>query len=292
MTARILSLMRNALAARYRRAKWLGRRARAGLRAGWPRLSAMPVVFGNAIPKSGSTLFFNILRGMPEIGPFVVSGLPVIKPFTDGKPTSPTRISRQLRSLRGGDIACGYLYATPENMAEVLRPNWANFLILRDPRDTIVSAVHYAMDLYPGHALHDYLRRLPSLGERIEVFIYGIAEGALQRVGVRQHYERFLPWTGSSQVCVVRFEDLLSDPAGQLGRMLDWLQSLGFVPELPKPQAIAALAAQMDPAQSATFREGRAGGWREQFTEANKRHFKEAAGALLVDLGYEVDLDW
>jgi hypothetical protein len=42
----------------------------------------------------------------------------------------------------------------------------------------------------------------------------------------------------------------------------------------------------------AFFRKGVAGDWREVFTERDKRIFKEEAGDLLVELGYEKDLDW
>ena len=37
---------------------------------------------------------------------------------------------------------------------------------------------------------------------------------------------------------------------------------------------------------------GQAGNWRMLFTAADKRQFKEAAGATLVKWGYEKDLDW
>jgi len=41
-----------------------------------------------------------------------------------------------------------------------------------------------------------------------------------------------------------------------------------------------------------TFRKGRAGGWREEFSEEHKRAMKEVAGGLLIDLGYESGTDW
>lgn len=40
------------------------------------------------------------------------------------------------------------------------------------------------------------------------------------------------------------------------------------------------------------MRKGVAGDWRETFTERDRRIFKEEAGDLLVELGYEKDLDW
>jgi hypothetical protein len=40
------------------------------------------------------------------------------------------------------------------------------------------------------------------------------------------------------------------------------------------------------------FRKETVGGWRKVFSEADKRVFKENAGDLLVQLGYESDNDW
>ena len=41
-----------------------------------------------------------------------------------------------------------------------------------------------------------------------------------------------------------------------------------------------------------TFRKGRAGGWREEFSEEHKKAIKDEVGDLLVELGYEDGMDW
>jgi len=43
---------------------------------------------------------------------------------------------------------------------------------------------------------------------------------------------------------------------------------------------------------TSTFHSGTIGGWREHFTPAIKTTFKDAAGKLLIDLGYETDYNW
>jgi hypothetical protein len=52
------------------------------------------------------------------------------------------------------------------------------------------------------------------------------------------------------------------------------------------------LDASIDPQRSPTFRSGKAGGWRKQFSPENKQLFKEVAGDLLIQLGYERDHGW
>jgi hypothetical protein len=43
---------------------------------------------------------------------------------------------------------------------------------------------------------------------------------------------------------------------------------------------------------SAFYRKGIAGDWKNVFTERDREIFKEAAGELLIRLGYERDGDW
>jgi hypothetical protein len=43
---------------------------------------------------------------------------------------------------------------------------------------------------------------------------------------------------------------------------------------------------------SSFFRKGIAGDWQNVFTEEDKRVYKEEAGSLLIELGYEDDNHW
>lgn len=274
------------------RLRWWLRRARLRRRVGTEALARAPIVFGNAIPKNGSTLLFNILRGLPQIGPFVDSGLSAIKPIFRGQPTSPAWIRAELNRLRPGDVRLGYLHATPENIALVCQPGWAPFLIHRDPRDSLVSGIFYALEIHTNHIMNAYYRQQDNMEQRITTAIYGIPEGQYRFADIRTIYERYLGWLDYPQVCVVRFEDLVADPPRQLQRILEHLQAHGLQLALPEEQALAILAAQMDPRKSDTYRKGRAGGWREHFTERNKAQFKEVTSDLLIRMGYERDMEW
>jgi len=48
--------------------------------------------------------------------------------------------------------------------------------------------------------------------------------------------------------------------------------------------------AREDP--GAFFRHGAVGDWKRYFTDDTRRWFKEGAGELLVELGYERDANW
>jgi len=90
----------------------------------------------------------------------------------------------------------------------------------------------------------------------------------------------------------IRFEDLLHDRERVIGRMLDHFQTNGYQLALNREETIEALIRCIDPAQSPTFREGQTGSWRKHFTDAHKALFKEVAGDLFAQLGYEEDAAW
>jgi hypothetical protein len=268
------------------------RRARALI--AWRRLSftGVPVVFGNAMPKSGSKLLLQILDGICRIGPFVDAGYGPLRTGTiDGRTRTQEEIRADLRRLRPGDVTLGYLNFSPENAAFLRRPDWASFFILRDPRDMLVSHVFYATDMYAGHGMHAYYQGLPGMVERMKVAIQGLEEGPhLPDVGER--YRRIEGWLACPEVLALRFEEFIREREKTLETMLRHLEKAGFRLTLSRPEAIHRLAAAIDPQRSPTFRKGQVGGWREHFTEEHKRLFKEVSGDLLIRLGYERDNDW
>jgi hypothetical protein len=93
-------------------------------------------------------------------------------------------------------------------------------------------------------------------------------------------------------VLCIRFETIIQDPDQALGSLLDYLESRGFSLNSSHLEAVRTLKASIAPRKSGTFRKGQPGNWREHFTPANKALFKDVAGELLIQLGYERDNNW
>jgi hypothetical protein len=268
----------------------------------WKRVSfrGLPVIFGNAIPKSGSKLLQQLLRGFGAIGPFVeIGGGPIRMITMQGRQRSQAEILADLGSLRPGDIALGYLRAMPEHLSfftqaqQSASPTWAHYFIYRDPRDLLVSQVHYATEIYEDHALHEYYNRLSNMDERLKAVIQGIYEDEkANRPGIADQYARFTAWLNFPAVMPVRFEDLIQNRSQTISAMLDHLETTGYKIPLDRPIAIEKVMKAIDPKRSPTFRKGVVGDWRTHFTEEHKRLFKETAGDLLIQLGYEQNNDW
>lgn len=260
----------------------------------WQRVNfrGVPVVFGNAMPKSGSKLLMQILRGLAQLAPLVEnSGGPIRTITVNGRTRSQDEILGDLRRLRPGDLTLGYLHATPENQAFLTRPDWASYFIYRDPRDLLVSHIFYAVDINPNHGMHDYYLPL-SMEERLRTAIQGIQERGLNLPSVSMRYERILGWLDCPQVMPIRFEQIIEESEATLEKFLKHFETAGGRLMASHSQSIGVLLRVMDPKNSPTFRKGKAGDWKEYFSEQNKRLFKETTGDLLIRLGYESSTDW
>ena len=263
--------------------------------ARWRRLSFddAPPLFGNSKPKSGSHLLLQVLSGFTQIMPYkYVAADPVRTIETKGRRKTKEEILGELKSIPPGVIGWGYVEATPENAAFLCQPGRVNYFIYRDPRDLLVSQVFFATDMHEEHGMHDYYNSLPDFGERLKVAITGIDRDGLYMVSVRQRYESVFQWLEQPYVMCLRFEDLVDKREATLNAMLDAVEKTGYRIPTPRGQALPLLAEAIQPKKSHTFRSGKTGGWREHFGEEHRKLFKDAAGDLLVRLGYEKDNDW
>jgi hypothetical protein len=273
--------------------RWQLRRTQAGLRWGNAELQRMPVVIANSMPKSGSHLIIQILEGLPQIGPFVNPGVPPLNRNERNDKQPDDVIIQKLHRLKPGDFTYCYLPAKEPFVSELLNPRIAPIFVSRDPRDTIISHVFYATELNPKHQLRPYYRDvLKTMEERIDATIHGINDGEYRLGNVAVKYRAYLPWFEHPEVLCLRFEDLVLDRNASIARILDLLAAHGFTPRVSRDEAIQKLAGSIQPKRSGTFRKGQPGNWREHFTAANIRHFKEKTGDLLIQMGYEKNRDW
>lgn len=261
----------------------------------WKRLSfnEAPPVFGNSKPKSGSHLLLQILNGFTQIMPYrYVDADPIRTIRAEGGRRKAEQIAADLRNVPQGVIGWGYVEAVPENVAVLCQPNRVNYFIYRDPRDVLVSQVFFATDMHEEHGMHEYYKSLPDFGARLNVAITGIERDGLKMVSVKQRYEGVFQWLDQKHVLCLRFEDLINNRDATLNAMLDEVEKTGYKIPTPREKALSILIEAIQPKKSHTFRSGKTGGWKQHFTDEHKNLFKEVAGDLLVQLGYEQNNDW
>jgi hypothetical protein len=268
------------------------RRMRASQRYSSGSLEATPVLFANSFPKSGTHLLTQVLKGFTKIGPAVDSGLPAVVTFEGdtGRQRSTGEIVGDLERLLPGDIGYGHVHALPEAVKILCRQGVAAYFILRDPRDVVVSHVHYLTDMKADHIHHRYYQdELQNFDQRLQASIEGVA-GMLPNI--RERFEPYMGWLDHPEVLVLRFEDFILDRQKITGRVFDHAVRRGFNAARDREAAIQILAENIDPARSPTFRSGKVGGWRDSFTQRHKQLFKQVTSDLLIRLGYERGNDW
>jgi Sulfotransferase domain len=259
---------------------------RAGQRARWRQWdrSGLPVIFGNSMAKSGSHVLSQFLEGLPAITPAVFAAPLPLRTFNpEGRPRPEADVASDLCKFRPGDIAWGYIPSRPAFLEVLTGPGHATFFIYRDPRDKIVSHILYAMDIHPGHAMHDYYQALPSMEARISATIQGVP-GMVENI--RETYESYLGWLDRDDVLALRFEDAIDHREAALEAMLTYLEARGLPLRVDRQRAKAILNQSMAPERSPTFRQGTSGGWRDHFSPANQEELSRVAGDLMQRLGY------
>jgi hypothetical protein len=295
-----LKLGNGALANSLRQMRWQTRRISSALRNGRKTLTQSPVLFGNSVPKSGTHLLAQILAAFPNIGLAVDRGMGPILTFEpeSGRERSTAELLHDLRQLGPGDVCFGHVVATPEIREYWRGQNLVHYFILRDPRDVVISHAFFIQDKAVEHVHHGYYQSLGSLEERIQASIQGRPDWQAEQgkagefPDINARYQRYMDWLAEPGVCVLRFEEFLQRREDCLGKMLDEAIKRGFSLHTSREEAIQTLAAAIQPKKSFTFRKGEAGNWREHFTPAHKDLFKQIAGELLIQLGYETSMDW
>jgi len=171
------------------------------------------------------------------------------------------------------------------------RKDCKGFFIYRDPRDMVVAYAFARLHVYKNLTLDEIILKL------IEESIYTHVVLARAR-GIKAVYDLFLPWKNYSQFYTVRFEDLVGPQGGgskeiQYETIKNMAQYLKIEVTDEQIDEIAnEVFGGSVPGSLNTFRTGQIGSWKNYFNEQHKEAFKKIAGQLLIDLGYEKDLDW
>jgi hypothetical protein len=140
------------------------------------------------------------------------------------------------------------------------------------------------------HRLHPYFKSLPSTEAKISLAINGSSNIPYDYPDIGQRFKRYIGWLKEPTVLALKFEDLVSEKRkNSVARIIDFY--CHYSAQDPKGLLQRALD-NIDPYRSHTFRQGKSGGWRNTLTETHKEQIKIVAGQLLVDLGYENDLNW
>lgn len=250
-----------------------------------------PPVLVNSIPKSGTHLLHAALAELPGVRDYhsFVASVPSVL----HRPRSDAATAARLARIAPGELLRAHLWYSPASADQLRRLNVAHVLIVRDPRDVVVSEAHYLAEMAPWHGLHRAFAARQRIEDRVTLAIDGL--GRRRSPWYPPVGERLAPyvrWTVERDVHTVRYEDLIGE------RRVDAVLAVvaAFAEASAAPVDVEAVTARavtaLDTGRPHTFRKGGAGGWRSVFTDDHRELFKRRAGDLLVELGYEEDDRW
>lgn len=167
-------------------------------------------------------------------------------------------------------------------------------LILRDPRDVVVSMANYVVQ-DPGHFLYSYYKDL-SEEDRITISITGLkpsGDGQPGLFSIAKRWEKVMPWMDQAYNSTTFFEKLVGPNGGgtrhdQQNEIRKIAKHIGLD---ATTKDLFYVAGRLF-GGTTTFRRGKIGSWRKKFTKYHKQIFKKIAGDLLIEWGYEKDYYW
>ncbi|USK62683.1 sulfotransferase domain-containing protein [Peribacillus frigoritolerans] len=248
----------------------------------------LPNVLVNSLPKSGTHLLLQIILGIP------------------GMKITPAWViqDKDLDMIKPGYVGPAHLVYSSERALLLKQKNLKVIFISRDLRDVVVSLVHFIMlNKWGNHPWTPYLTSLKTHEERLLTMIKGVnltneqqkEYGITEIPNIRQFAQDKLGWCKEFGICSISFEELVIDEESKqeaIMKIIDFLWDDLKLLRISKMELLQKIRGNIKPESSGTFRKGKIGDWKEEFNEIHKEAFKEIAGDILIQLGYEKGDNW
>lgn len=241
----------------------------------------------NGSPKSGTTWMRKLIESVP--------GYTYAGNFRDNLSKYATVVP--------GDVLHSHQPFSSELERELKKYDIRVIYMLRDPRDRCVSHLFHARR-NKNHAFHEELRTMSDRDALMACM--GGMPGRVPDNWSLEWLHVSESWLGSNfPFCLVRYEDLLLDTAGQLKMVCDFLEipvSDGLLDAIVSINSFerkstsrgvwktARKPGDEDPAHK--LRKGVQGDWQNYFFQDHVTQFKSFAAGKLIDWGYEQDSGW
>lgn len=176
----------------------------------------------------------------------------------------------------------------------------ANFFMIRDPRDQLVSMAFMVYKNSNGQEVSFDEALIDLIDGRQRLYIPWAVEiqathPVMWELGVVDFYKIYMPWMKSEKFYTVKFENLIgANGGGSAERQTQEIQNIACHLGLELPSERVNEITEKLFGDTFTFREGKIGSWKRYFTPKTKEIFKSTPGAcqLLIDLGYEENDEW
>jgi sulfotransferase 6B1 len=265
-------------------------------------------IFFNSMPKSGTHLLAKALMGLSGIehsgahlerkmvAKFVDEGVdyPVEGREDLHIPNDLVWIERLLKTIKPGQFITSHMFYNVPMHQLLKKLDFKILMLLRDPRDVVLSWVDFIAKeqthlLFPFFSDKDFNFRLIA-------GIKGVGSdvtGTRRQPPIAELITKHLKWHTDGDGFLVRFEDLIGEKGGGSREIQQRLikDIADFLEVRSDDHLIVSICDELF-GGTYTFNKGQIGRWRNMLSDETKSLFKSEAGGLLIQMGYEPDLNW
>lgn len=214
-------------------------------------------------------------------------------------PLSSESVLYRLGRLDDGCFLYGHCEFRPEIERFLYYLGVAHLFLYRDMRDVAVSQTHHILsedDEKHFHPAKDFYRSLGGFDEVLEAVIEGVEmeteNGQIRFPGVMERWMNYASWLRAPMVYRLRYEDLHQDCEGVMAGILDYGlkrvapifgSRLNFHQETFDFVVKQMVFCGQQTDKSATFREGKTGGWRKVFKPHHVDAFRKSDKACWLE---------
>lgn len=232
-------------------------------------------VIYTSIPKAGTNLLFNILINIPYYRFVIRRG---VRPWLfDNK----KKYLSVFKKLKKGAIIKGHIPFDSQFQSFVLKENgYAVILLVRDPRDVIVSTYHYLNSMDRSHKSYQFFKNL-NKENRIKAILYG-HENYFEPL--KDIYDKYLNWQSLDNCFLLKYEDLIDIKNGDLDpkNIFEELKNILDI----NTSDLKLLEFLRDDSNSNTLRKGKYGEWRSFFNQKQKNYISNELESIIGKIGY------
>jgi hypothetical protein len=247
-------------------------------------------VFANSLPKAGTHLLMALLDAVPSVS---FSGRHFAFGLTTDEHAEVERLDslrREMARVRSSQYMTAHVPYSIERAQLLREAEMRSVLVLRDPRDVVVSLAMY-IENNPRHHLHDrFLAEYPDRDARLKAVISGVppCDGSRGLVSLGDRVRRYLGWIDDPQTCTIRYEELLGPRGGgsRAAQLATVRKVMSHLELSEQAFPIEPIADAIYSTRSATFRTGRIGDWRATLTPDHDALMGSGWRDLLHRMGY------